>query len=54
MTDYADSLLKINSLTKPFLYAVLKQRKTEAYLIACHLTETAQELEEWASKNSVH
>ena len=54
MMDYADSLLKINSLTKHFLNAVLKQRKTEAYLIACQLTETAQELEEWASKNSVH
>ena len=54
MTDYAESLLKLNRLTKSFLNAVLKNRKTEAYLIACSITETAQELEDWASQNSVH
>lgn len=54
MNDYAENLLKINRLTKHFLNAVLKQRKTEAYLIACEITETATELEDWASKHSVH
>jgi hypothetical protein len=54
MNDYADHLLKLNRLTKLFLNAILKNRKTEAYLIACEITETAQELEEWSSKNSVH
>lgn len=54
MSDYADTILRLNSLTKSFLHSILKSRKTEAYLIACQITETAQELEEWASKNSVH
>jgi len=54
MNDYAANLLKLNRLTKSFLNSILKNRKTEAYLIACEITETAQELEGWASKHSVH
>ena len=54
MNDYADHILTLNRLTKLFLNSILKNRKTEAYLIACEITETAQELEEWASKHSVH
>jgi len=53
-SDYAENLLKLNRLTKHFLNAVLKNKNSEAYLIACMITETAQELEDWASKNSVH
>lgn len=54
MSDYADHILRLNRLTKSFLNSILKNRKTEAYLIACEITETAQELEDWASKHSVH
>jgi len=54
MNDYAEHLLKLNRLTKSFLNSILKNRKTEAYLIACEITETATELEAWASKHSVH
>jgi hypothetical protein len=54
MTDYSDTLLRLNRLTKSFLHSILKDRKTEAYLIACQITEAAQELEDWASKHSVH
>jgi len=54
MNDYADTVLRLNRLTKLFLNSILKARKTEAYWIACQITETAQELEDWASKNSVH
>jgi hypothetical protein len=54
MTDYADTLLRLNRLTKSFLEAVIRNRKSEYYLIACSIMEAAQELEEWASKHSVH
>ena len=54
MNDYADIILKLNSFIKHYHEAVLKGKYSQAYLIACEITETAQKLETWASKNSVH
>jgi len=34
--------------------AVLKGKYSQAYLIACSITESAQELEDWTSTKSVH
>ena len=54
MNDYADIILKLNSFIKNYHNAVLKGKYSDAYVIACSITETAQELEDWASHNSVH
>jgi hypothetical protein len=54
MTDYADIILKLNSFIKHYHEAVLKEQYTQAYLVACSITEIAQELEDWTSKKRVH
>ena len=54
MNDYSDLILKLNSFIKHYHEAVLKNKYQNAYLIACSITETAQELEDWTSKQSVH
>jgi hypothetical protein len=54
MNDYADLILKLNSFIKHYHTAVLSEKYTQAYLIACSITETAQELEDWTSKHRVH
>ena len=54
MNDYSDLILKLNSFLKHYHNAVLKGKYSNAYLIACSITEAAQELEDWTSKQSVH
>jgi hypothetical protein len=54
MTDYADYILKLNSALKQYHNLVLKEKYTDAYLIACTITELAQELEDWTSKKQSH
>ena len=54
MNDYADLILKLNSFIKSYHDAVLKEKYTQAYLIACSITETAGDLEDWTSKKRVH
>jgi len=54
MNDYADIILKLNSFIRHYHEAVLKGKYSQAYLIACSITESAQELEDWTSTKSVH
>ena len=54
MNDYADIILKLNSFIRNYHNAVLKNNYADAYAIACSLTESAQQLEDWTSSKSVH
>jgi hypothetical protein len=50
MTDYAEILINMNHLTKKFLNSTLKNKHSEAYLVACEIKELSFALEDWASQ----
>jgi len=50
MNDYSGYILKLKSIISDYHQALLKRNYTDAYMIACDITELAQEMEDLSQK----
>lgn len=52
MNDFAELYLQLLRMTKKMHQCVLHKQNTEAYLVACDVTELAQQLEDVLQKEA--